>query len=68
MLIPAMKTIIDVSTVKGIESIVMGMPHRGRLNVLANVCRKPLYQIFTQFAGVEAEDQVNFFNTTVHFL
>lgn len=35
-----------------------GMPHRGRLNVLANVCRKPLEQIFTQFAALEAADDV----------
>lgn len=34
----------------------MGMPHRGRLNVLANVCRKPLSQIFIQFAALEAAD------------
>ncbi|XP_017784417.1 PREDICTED: 2-oxoglutarate dehydrogenase, mitochondrial isoform X2 [Nicrophorus vespilloides] len=56
ILIPAMKQVIDRSTDLGVESIVMGMPHRGRLNVLANVCRKPLSQIFTQFAGLEAED------------
>lgn len=51
ILIPAMKQVIDKSTELGVESIVMGMPHRGRLNVLANVCRKPLHQLFTQFAG-----------------
>ncbi|XP_046392850.1 2-oxoglutarate dehydrogenase, mitochondrial isoform X2 [Ischnura elegans] len=56
ILIPAMKQIIDKSTELGVESIVMGMPHRGRLNVLANVCRKPLEQIFTQFAALEAAD------------
>ncbi|XP_058799660.1 2-oxoglutarate dehydrogenase complex component E1 isoform X4 [Phymastichus coffea] len=56
ILIPAMKQIIDKSTELGVESIVMGMPHRGRLNVLANVCRKPLNQIFTQFAALEAAD------------
>ncbi|CAB3372874.1 Hypothetical predicted protein [Cloeon dipterum] len=56
ILIPAMKQLIDKSTELGVESIVMGMPHRGRLNVLANVCRKPLEQIFTQFAGLEAAD------------
>ncbi|XP_026328900.1 2-oxoglutarate dehydrogenase, mitochondrial isoform X2 [Hyposmocoma kahamanoa] len=56
ILIPAMKQVIDVSTRLGVESIIMGMPHRGRLNVLANVCRKPLHQLFTQFAGLEAED------------
>jgi 2-oxoglutarate dehydrogenase complex dehydrogenase (E1) component-like enzyme len=59
ILIPAMKQIIDKSTELGVESIVMGMPHRGRLNVLANVCRKPLNQIFTQFAALEAADDVS---------
>uniref|UniRef100_A0A4W3H9G5 2-oxoglutarate dehydrogenase-like, mitochondrial n=1 Tax=Callorhinchus milii TaxID=7868 RepID=A0A4W3H9G5_CALMI len=49
ILIPALKTIIDKSTCKGIENIIMGMPHRGRLNVLANVIRKDLEQIFCQF-------------------
>ena len=34
------------STEHGVESVVMGMPHRGRLNVLANVCRSEiLYRI-----------------------
>ncbi|XP_053689506.1 2-oxoglutarate dehydrogenase complex component E1-like isoform X4 [Sabethes cyaneus] len=56
IMIPAMKEVIDVSTKLGVESIIMGMPHRGRLNVLANVCRKPLNQIFSQFAGLEAAD------------
>ena len=36
----------------------MGMPHRGRLNVLANVCRKPLEQLLTQFHGLEASDNL----------
>ena len=31
--------VIDRSTELGVECVVMGMPHRGRLNVLANVCR-----------------------------
>lgn len=54
IMIPAMKQVVDRSTELGVESVVMGMPHRGRLNVLANVCRKPLEQIFTQFAGTYA--------------
>lgn len=57
VLIPAMKQIIDRSSDLGIESVIMGMPHRGRLNVLANVCRKPLQQIFTQFSSLEAADE-----------
>uniref|UniRef100_A0AAY4CUV6 2-oxoglutarate dehydrogenase complex component E1 n=1 Tax=Denticeps clupeoides TaxID=299321 RepID=A0AAY4CUV6_9TELE len=47
-LIPALKTIIDKSSENGVESVIMGMPHRGRLNVLANVIRKELEQIFCQ--------------------
>ncbi|XP_017475772.1 PREDICTED: 2-oxoglutarate dehydrogenase, mitochondrial-like [Rhagoletis zephyria] len=57
VLIPAMKEIIDNSSELGTESIVMGMPHRGRLNVLANVCRKPLEQIFAQFNSLEPADE-----------
>ncbi|CAD5115417.1 DgyrCDS4392 [Dimorphilus gyrociliatus] len=49
VLIPAMKHVIDISSEKNVESFVIGMPHRGRLNVLANVCRIPLDRIFCQF-------------------
>uniref|UniRef100_A0A672PJP0 2-oxoglutarate dehydrogenase complex component E1 n=1 Tax=Sinocyclocheilus grahami TaxID=75366 RepID=A0A672PJP0_SINGR len=57
-LIPALKTIIDKSSENGVESIIMGMPHRGRLNVLANVIRKELEQIFCQFdSKLEAADE-----------
>lgn len=56
MLIPAMKQIIDRASDAGVESILIGMAHRGRLNVLANVCRKPLHTILTQFAGLKATD------------
>ncbi|MCI4376386.1 hypothetical protein PGIGA_G00187880 [Pangasianodon gigas] len=49
VLIPALKMIIDKSSAAGIDSVIMGMPHRGRLNVLANVVRKDLDQIFCQF-------------------
>lgn len=35
----------------GVESIVIGMPHRGRLNVLSNVVRKPNESIFCEFNG-----------------
>ncbi|CAF1045271.1 unnamed protein product [Didymodactylos carnosus] len=49
VLIPAMKIVIDVASGKGVDTVIMGMPHRGRLNVLANVTRKPLEEIFCQF-------------------
>ncbi|KAH0682080.1 hypothetical protein KY289_019832 [Solanum tuberosum] len=50
-LIPGMKEMFDRSADLGVESIVIGMPHRGRLNVLGNVVRKPLRQIFSEFTG-----------------
>ncbi|XP_078285167.1 2-oxoglutarate dehydrogenase complex component E1 isoform X6 [Rhinoraja longicauda] len=58
VLIPALKTIIDKSSENGVENVIMGMPHRGRLNVLANVIRKELEQIFCQFdSKLEAADE-----------
>ncbi|XP_052689627.1 2-oxoglutarate dehydrogenase complex component E1-like isoform X1 [Crassostrea angulata] len=58
VLIPGMKTVIDRSTEFGVESFIVGMPHRGRLNVLANVCRKPLENIFCQFdSKLNEEDE-----------
>ena len=48
-LIPAMKCVIDTVSARGVDTIIMGMPHRGRLNVLANVTRKPLEEIFCEF-------------------
>ncbi|BGP18283.1 hypothetical protein JCM10213_008455 [Rhodosporidiobolus nylandii] len=49
-LIPGMKALIDRSVDHGVKSIVMGMPHRGRLNVLANVVRKPTEAILAEFS------------------
>jgi 2-oxoglutarate dehydrogenase E1 component len=40
--IPGLKFAIDKSTELGGETFIIGMPHRGRLNVLANVVRKPM--------------------------
>ncbi|CAN1148790.1 2-oxoglutarate dehydrogenase, mitochondrial [Linum perenne] len=48
-LIPGMKEMFDRAADLGVENIVVGMPHRGRLNVLGNVFRKPLAQIFSEF-------------------
>lgn len=49
--IPGLKAMIDRGSELGVESFVFGMPHRGRLNVLANVLRKPNPQIFKEFQG-----------------
>ena len=50
-LVPGMKALIDRAAELGTDSIVIGMPHRGRLNILANVMRKPMEQVFSEFAG-----------------
>lgn len=50
-LVPGMKAMIDRSVDYGVKDIVIGMPHRGRLNVLSNVVRKPNESIFSEFAG-----------------
>jgi len=47
--IPGLKAMIDHGSKLGIENFTFGMPHRGRLNVLANVLRKPMPLIFKEF-------------------
>ncbi len=49
--IPALETIIRTGAALGVEEIVLGMPHRGRLNVLANVMGKPYAAILSEFQG-----------------
>eukprot|EP00027_Filamoeba_sp_ATCC50430_P006055 CAMPEP_0168557048 /NCGR_PEP_ID=MMETSP0413-20121227/9210_1 /TAXON_ID=136452 /ORGANISM="Filamoeba nolandi, Strain NC-AS-23-1" /LENGTH=1036 /DNA_ID=CAMNT_0008588039 /DNA_START=93 /DNA_END=3203 /DNA_ORIENTATION=+ len=55
-LIPGIKALIDTAAELGVENVVMGMAHRGRLNTLANVVRKPLEAIFHEFAGKEPSE------------
>ncbi|KCV81621.1 2-oxoglutarate dehydrogenase E1 component [Actibacterium atlanticum] len=50
-LIPAMEQIIKRGGALGARDIIIGMPHRGRLSVLANVMSKPYRAIFNEFQG-----------------
>tara|TARA_R110002073_G_scaffold61458_1_gene154569 strand:- start:99 stop:3062 length:2964 start_codon:yes stop_codon:yes gene_type:complete len=50
-LVPAMEQIIKRGGALGLRDIVIGMPHRGRLSVLANVMSKPYRAIFNEFQG-----------------
>lgn len=50
-LIPALEEAIQKSASLGVKEIVIGMPHRGRLNVLTNVMRKSYTSLFSQFQG-----------------
>ena len=51
MLIPLLDAVIEWAGNQGVLEIVMGMPHRGRLNVLANILHKPYGMIFSEFEG-----------------
>jgi len=48
-LIPAMHQFMDTAARTGAQEVVVGMAHRGRLNVLANILHKPYHQIFHEF-------------------
>jgi 2-oxoglutarate dehydrogenase E1 component len=50
-LVPAMEQIIKRGGNLGVQDIIIGMPHRGRLSVLANVMQKPYKAIFNEFQG-----------------
>ncbi|QMU58280.1 MAG: 2-oxoglutarate dehydrogenase E1 component [Boseongicola sp.] len=50
-LIPAMEQIIKRGGALGVKDVIIGMPHRGRLSVLANVMQKPYKAIFNEFQG-----------------
>jgi 2-oxoglutarate dehydrogenase E1 component len=55
--IAALDAIIDTAGEHGVEEVVIGMAHRGRLNVLANVMGKTYEQIFSEFEGTAVLDQ-----------
>lgn len=50
-LIPAMNAALNEASGTGVEAVTIGMPHRGRLNVLVNVCGKNIVKIFNEFEG-----------------
>jgi 2-oxoglutarate decarboxylase len=49
--IALLDTILDKAAEYELDEVVIGMPHRGRLNVLANIVGKPISQIFQEFEG-----------------
>jgi 2-oxoglutarate dehydrogenase E1 component len=56
-MIPALESVIKYGGQYGVIEIVIGMAHRGRLNVLANVMSKPYRAIFSEFAGGSANPE-----------
>jgi 2-oxoglutarate dehydrogenase E1 component len=53
--IPALDSIINNAADMGVEEVVIGMAHRGRLNVLANIMGKTYEQIFNEFEGTQPD-------------
>jgi 2-oxoglutarate dehydrogenase E1 component len=59
-LLPALDAIIETAAEKGVEQFVVGMPHRGRLSVLANIFGKSTADIFSEFDGKDYDDDALF--------
>ena len=55
--IAALDTILNTSADYGVQEVVIGMAHRGRLNILANIMGKTYEQIFSEFEGTARPDQ-----------
>ncbi len=57
-LIPALDTVVERAAEMGVEQFVMGMAHRGRLNVLTNIFGKSAKDIFSEFDGKDYEQVI----------
>lgn len=57
-LIPALDALVEGAAQKGVNQFVLGMAHRGRLNVLTNIFGKPVTDIFSEFDGKDYEQDI----------
>jgi len=55
-IIPAMDVLVEHAADLGVRDFVVGMAHRGRLNVLANIFNKPLREVFSEFVAKDYEE------------
>ncbi|MFC1733501.1 2-oxoglutarate dehydrogenase E1 component [candidate division KSB1 bacterium] len=55
-MIPALDAVIENGALMGIKEFVIGMPHRGRLNVLTNILHKSYQDVFSEFEGIQYDD------------
>ncbi len=65
--VPALEQIIKRGGALGVKEIVIGMPHRGRLNMLAAVMGKPYEQIFCEFQGGSTQGETEFSSADVKY-
>jgi 2-oxoglutarate dehydrogenase E1 component len=65
-LIPGLDTVIEHGADQGIEEFVIGMAHRGRLNTLANIIKKPYEDIFREFTGKSYDKTISLGDVKYH--
>jgi 2-oxoglutarate dehydrogenase E1 component len=56
--IPGIQSIINKSADHGVKEVVIGMAHRGRLNVLVNIMGKSYEEVFTEFDGTNSDSEI----------
>jgi len=66
VLIAALNDLMEKGSVLGVKEFNIGMAHRGRLNVLANVLRKPAQSIFKEFEGESYEERISLGDVKYH--
>lgn len=66
ILIPALNDLVEKGAGLGVREVNIGMAHRGRLNVLANVLHKPNELIFKEFEGEQYEDRISLGDVKYH--
>jgi 2-oxoglutarate dehydrogenase E1 component len=65
-IIPALDAIISRGGEYNVNDIVIGMAHRGRLNVLTNVMKKPYSQVFREFNAQNYEEEIKYGDVKYH--
>ena len=66
ILVPALNDLVERGSQLGVMEFNIGMAHRGRLNVLANVLRKPMENIFKEFEGESYEEHISLGDVKYH--
>ncbi len=67
-LLPMLETLTSRAVKSGVEEIVFGMAHRGRLNVLVNFMEKPVGHLLTEFSGpIEMTEKLEFYDSDVKY-
>jgi len=66
VLVPALNDLVEKGAELGVKEFNIGMAHRGRLNVLANVLKKPPQNIFKEFEGESYEERISLGDVKYH--